>query len=111
MSAGAAPDRAKHALPFMIARTLGGGLAEISSGAGTVNRSNDLRESDIGCVPSEHVVATDTPLRTNEAGTFEGEQDLLKVWLGSTVRSAISPTEGGGEDSGWSASDKGARDA
>ena len=82
MSAGVAPDRELHALPFMIARARGVGLAEISCGDGTVNRSNDLRESDIGCVLSGHVAATDTWLRTNEAGTFEGEQDLLKVWLG-----------------------------
>lgn len=81
-SAGIAPDREQHALPFMIARGVGVGLAEISCGDGTVNRSNDLRESDIGCLPSEHVAATDTPLRTNEAGTFEGEKELLEAWLG-----------------------------
>ncbi len=66
----------------MIARARGVGLAEVSRGDGTVNRSNDLRESEIGCVLSEHVAATDPWLPTNEAGTFEGEQDLLKVWLG-----------------------------
>ncbi len=58
------------------------GLAEVAERDWSVDRRDDLGQSDVRGVTGEDVAAADTALRLDEAGAFEGEQDLFEVGLG-----------------------------
>ena len=82
--AGPVPDGDQHALPLVVARPVLVRLTEVAERDRPVDRRDDLRQADLRRRPGEDVAAADAPLRAHEAGTLEGEQDLLQVGLGQS---------------------------
>lgn len=82
--AGLLPDSQKHALALVVARTVLVRLSEVAQRDGSIDGRDDFRESDLVWRPTEDVPATYTTLGANEAGTLEGEEDLLEVRLGQS---------------------------
>lgn len=76
------PDRQEDALALVVAGSVLMGLAEIAERDRTVDGRDDLGETDLGGRSAQQVPATDTPLRPDESGAFEGEKDLFEVRLG-----------------------------
>ena len=58
------------------------GLAEVPCCDGFVHRGHDLGQGDVLGWPGEDVAAADPPLRPDEAGPLEGQEDLLEIGLG-----------------------------
>jgi hypothetical protein len=75
------PDAEQDALTFVLARPVLMRTTEVSGSDGSVNSGDDLAESDLVGGSGEHVTASYTPLGTDEACTFEGEEDLLEIRL------------------------------
>ncbi len=78
------PDREKDALAFVVARSVLVRRAEISQGDRAVDSAHDRPEGDLPGRPGEHVTTADAPLRPDEAGSFQREENLLEVRLGET---------------------------
>ncbi len=58
------------------------GLAEVAGHDGPVHGGDDLGQGDLLGGAGQDVAAPDAPLGADQAGTFEGEEDLLEVGLG-----------------------------
>ena len=58
------------------------GRPKSPGGDRAVDGSDDLTERDLRRRPCEHVTAAHATFRTNETGSFQGEEDLLEVRLG-----------------------------
>lgn len=75
------PDGEEHALAFVVASAVLVGLAEVAGLDRPVDGADDLAESDVGRRAGQDVAAADPPLRADQAGSFECQQDLLQVGL------------------------------
>ena len=76
------PDGQEHALTLVVARAVLMGLTEITEGDGAVDGRDDLGEFDLGGRSREDIPASDAALRPHEAGTLQGEKNLLQIGLG-----------------------------
>lgn len=76
------PDGQQDALTLVIAGPVGVRLAEIAGLDGPVHGAHDLTEVDVLRRPGQHVATADAPLRADQTGPFEGQQDLFEVGLG-----------------------------
>lgn len=76
------PDCEEDALTLVVAGAVLVGLAEVACHYRAVDRAHDLSKGDLLGGSRQHVTASDAPLGPDEAGTFQGEEDLLEIWLG-----------------------------
>jgi len=76
------PDGQEDALALVVAGAVLVGLTEVAGGDGSVDGGDDLRQGDLLGWAGQDVAATDAPLGADEAGTLEGQEDLLEVGLG-----------------------------
>ena len=82
MLSGIAPDGEQDALALVVARPVRVGLAEVAGDDWAVDRAHDVGQGDLVGRPGEHVASAHPTLRTHQAGTLQGEEDLLEVGLG-----------------------------
>ena len=78
------PDGQEDALAFVVAGTIGMGLAEVSGRDGAVNSRDDLGQADVLGGAGQDVTAPDAPFGTHQARPFEGQQNLLEIRLGQS---------------------------
>jgi hypothetical protein len=75
------PDPEQDALTLVLAGSVLVRTPEVSCGDRTVDRGDDLPESDLGRGMGKHVPSTYPTLGAHEPGSFECKEDLLEVWL------------------------------
>jgi hypothetical protein len=76
------PDVEQGTLPFVIAGAVLVRGPEVPDDDRSVDCRHDLAEGHVPWRSSEHVPAADAALGADEAGPFQGEQDLLEIGLG-----------------------------
>ena len=76
------PHGQQDALALVVAGPVLVGDAEVARHDGPVDGRDDLGERDLLGRAGQHVAAADAPLGPDEAGTLQGEEDLLEVGLG-----------------------------
>src|SRR5436190_19012753 len=72
------PHGQQYALTLVVARPVLMGLAEVADGDRAVDRANDVAEGDGVGFTSEDVAAADAPLRSDDSGALQCQQDLLE---------------------------------
>ena len=75
------PDREQYALALVIAGSISVWFAEVSERDWTVNRREDLAQSDRPGIASQHIPAANSALRPDDAGPLQREENLLEIWL------------------------------
>ncbi len=89
------PDGQQDALALVVAGAVLVGLPEVAGGDGAVDRRDDLGQGDLLGWAGQHVAAADAPLRADQAGPLEGQEDLLEVGLGERGALGDVPDRGG----------------
>ncbi len=75
------PDREQYALALVIAGSVSVRFAEVAERDRTVNRREDLAQSNRLGIASEHIPAANSALRPDDAGPLQREENLLEIWL------------------------------
>ena len=76
------PDGQQDTLALVVAGAVLVRLAEVAGHDRSVDGADDLAEGDLRRWAGQHVAAADAPFGSDEAGAFQGEENLLEVWLG-----------------------------
>ena len=76
------PHGEQDALPFVVAGAVFVRLAEVTRRDGAVDGRDDLGQGDLLGRACQDVAAPHAPLRPDQAGALEGQEDLLQVGLG-----------------------------
>ncbi len=76
------PHTEQDALTFVVARAVLMGSAEVAGYDRPVDGADDLAERDVVGRAGQDVAPAHAPLRSDQPGTLERQQDLLEVGLG-----------------------------
>ena len=72
----------QHALALVVAGPVGVGLAEVAGHDRAVDGRHHLGQGDLLGVAGQDVAAAHPALGPDQAGTLEGQEDLLEIGLG-----------------------------